>query len=112
MPPKDQNLTQLFFKTKSGEYQPMPEIPELSLESEDIPNNSCTEYLKSKDFFFELIDKGKKQLAEFAERYLKIFKDIVRILKRIFLFSKRTFLCNNWRKKHHLPLIRQKRKRR
>lgn len=103
MPPKDQNLTQLFFKTKSGEYQPMPEIPELSLELEDVSNN--TKYLKSKDFSFQLTDKGKKQLAEFMELCLKIFRDMVKILKR-------TFLCNNWRKKHHVPLIRQKRKRR
>lgn len=103
MPPKDQNLTQLFFKTKSGEYQSMPEIPELSLETEDVSNNNCTKYLKSKDFSFELTDKGKKQLAEFVGLILKIFKDIRKIFKR-------TFLCNNWRKKHHMPLIRRRKR--
>ena len=108
MPPKDYNQTQLLFKTENGEYQPI----EMGVSLEDCAEIvsdvdralSNPEYFKGGEFSFELTDEDREQFSELAKPLRKAFEDIEKLFKR-------TLLCNNWRKMHYLPLIRQRGKR-
>lgn len=79
MPPKDYEPSQIFLKAEDREYKPIGNAVELT-------------------------DEGKIELVEFMKSYLKVFRNMERLLKC-------TFWCNNWRKMHHLPLIRRRGKR-
>lgn len=101
MPPKDLKQTQFYMETESGEHIPFSGLPEIKLEPEDEPNEEYMEYFKGGEFEIELTEEAKKQLAELINPVLKVLGNMGEILKR-------TFLCNNWRKMHGLPLIRRR----
>lgn len=101
MPPKDLKPTQFYIETESGERVPISDIPEITL-AEDAPNDEYMEYFKGGEFEIELTDEAKEQLTELIKPVLKVRE----IMDEI---SKRTYLCNNWRKMHGLPLIRRRR---
>lgn len=104
MPTKDPNLTQIFFKMENGEFQPFPQPQEILLETEDISRNENIDCFKNMEVSFEIDDESSKRLNSFFCPYFD-YAD------QIYEFFKRTIWCNNWRKMHHLPIIRRRGKR-
>lgn len=101
MPTRDIKQMQFYMETESEERVPVSDIPEITLEPEDAPNEEYMEYFNGGEFEIELTEEAKKQLAELINPVLKVLGNMGEILKR-------TFLCNNWRKMHGLPLIRRR----
>lgn len=97
MPAKHHNPTQLFLKTESGKYQPM-ETEESLRDCAEIAFNvdgalRNPEYFKGGEITFKIPRKESKRMKKVLQS----------IMPRYF--------TNNWRKMHHLPLIRRRRKR-
>lgn len=94
MPPKDCNLSRLFFKTENGEYQPIE--TEVSLEDcaeivsgvDSALNNP--EYFKGGEIIFKMSRKESKRMKKVLQN----------IMPRYF--------TNNWRKMHHIPMERRR----
>lgn len=94
MPPKDYEQSHIFFKTESGEYQPMEmvvsieECSEIVSDVDSALNNP--EYFKGGEITFKMSRKESKRLKKVLQSVCPIY------------------FTNNWRKMHHLPLIRRR----
>lgn len=90
MPPKDYEQSQIFFKTEYGELQPFTEIKGI----ENIGN-----------FIDEQIE-----ISEFPEyeATFKLSRKSSKKLKKMFLATRPKLFTNNWRKMHHLPMVRRR----
>lgn len=106
MPPKDLKPTQLYMETENGERIEVLDIPEIALETNEMQEGGCSESIigGEAEIEIELTEEGKKQVNEFFEPLRKDQENIINL-------PKRTYLCNNWRKMHGLPLIRRRRRR-
>lgn len=93
MPPKDYEQSKIFFKTEDGEMQPFTEIKGI----ENIGN-----------FSDEKI--GISEFPEY-EATFKLSRKTSKKLKELFLTTRPKPFKNNWRKMHHLPMIRRREKR-
>lgn len=93
MPPKDYKQSHIFFKTEDEELQPFTEIKGI----EDIG----------------IENEGKIEIPEFPEyeATFKLSRKTSKKLKKMFLATCPKLFTNNWRKMHHLPLIRRRGKR-
>lgn len=102
MPPKNVEMGQLYYEIR-GKLQPikMVSMGECTEIISDVDSALHPEYLKGSEMSFELTNEGKKQITEFIKPFLITFGEMEKLLKR-------TFWCNNWRKMHHLPMIRQR----
>ena len=100
MPPKEIENGKIYCEI-NGELNTIGNSVEFTAEPENISDDDCARYFKGMELSFELTDEGRKQLSEFMKPHLKEFEDMEKLLKR-------TFWCNNWRKMHHLPLIRRR----
>ncbi len=96
-----ENSGQVFYKTDNGEYEPLRIARNFSLDPEGISSDDCMKLTKEREMEFELTEEGKK-LIENIRRLIKLCDGITKL-------AKRTVLCNNWRRMHHLPLIRKNR---
>lgn len=93
MPPKDYEQSKIFFKTEDGELQLFTEIKGI----ENIGNFSDEQI----------------EISEFPEyeATFKLSRKSSKKLKKMFLATRPKLFTNNWRKMHHLPLIRRRGKR-
>lgn len=101
MTPKDYEPSQIFFKTEDGEYQPIGNSVELTEEPENIFGDNVSGFLKKAEMSVPLIESASREFTRILNQ--KIMGDI---WKEFQIMS-----CNNWRKMHHLPLIRRRGKR-
>ncbi len=97
----EENSGQVFYKTDNGEYEPLRIARNFSIEPESISNDDYMKFTKGGEMSFELTEGGK-QLSE-------SIKKLTESCDRLTKLAKRTVLCNNWRRMHHLPLIRKNR---
>lgn len=93
MPPKDYEKSKIFFKTEDGELQPFTEIKGI----EDIG----------------IENEEKIEIPEFSEyeATFKLSRKTSKKLKKMFPATRPKLFTNNWRKIHHLPMIRRRGKR-
>lgn len=93
MPPKDYEQSQIFFKMEDGELQPFAEIKGI----ENIGNFSDEQI----------------EISEFPEyeATFKLSRKSSKKLKKMFLSTRPKLFTNNWRKMHHLPMVRRRGKR-
>lgn len=97
MPPKDYKPSQIFFKTEDGELKPIEmgvtieECAEIVSDVDSTLRNP--EYFKGGEIIFKMSRKERKRLK-------KVFQSVMP-----------KYFTNNWRKMHHLPLIRRREKR-
>lgn len=103
MPPKDLKPTQLYMETENGERIEFLDIPEIALETNEMQEGGYAESFigGEAEIEIELTEEGKKQVNELFEPFRTAARNIINLLKR-------TYLCNNWRKMHGLPLIRRR----
>lgn len=97
MPPKDHKPTQLFFKTENGEYQSI----ETGVSTEDCADivSDVDSALSNPEYF-----KGGEITMKMSRKAHKKFKKLIRD-------NCPRYFTNNWRKIHHLLLIRRRGKR-
>ena len=97
MPTKDHNPTQLLFKTENGEYQPI----EMGVSLEDLTEivSDVDSALSNLEYF-----KGGEITMKMSRKAHKKFKKLIQD-------NCPRYFTNNWRKMHHLPLIRRRGKR-
>lgn len=93
MPTKDYEQSKIFFKTEDGEWQPFTEIK--GIENIGIENEE------------------KIEIAEFPEyeATFTLSRKSSKKLKKLFIATRPKIFINNWRKIHHLPIIRRRGKR-
>lgn len=101
MPPKEYEPSQIFLKTENGEYQPIGNSVELTEEPEKIFSDNVSEFLKTAEISVSLAESASRELVKILNQ--KIMGDIWKEFQNM--------SCNNWRKMHHLPLIRRREKR-
>lgn len=103
MPPKDLKQTQFYMETESGERIEVSGISDITIETEDVQTGGYTQSFigKESEIEFELDEDGKKQAEELFKPFIKAAENMINLLRR-------TYLCNNWRKMHGLPLIRRR----
>ena len=94
MPPKGHNQTRLFFKTENGEYQPI----EMGVSLEDCAEivSDVDSALSNPEYF-----KGGEITVKMPRKTYKKFKKLIQS-------NCPRYFTNNWRKMHHLPLIRRR----
>ena len=103
MPPKDLKPIRFYIETESGEHMEVSGIPEITIETEGTQEGGYAESFigGEAEIEIELTEEGKKQVNELFESLRKDQENMMNLLKR-------TYLCNNWRKMHGLPLIRRR----
>lgn len=97
MSPKDYTQPQLFFKTENGEYQPIGNSVELTEEPENIFGDNVSKFLKTAEMSISLVESASRELVRILNQ--KTIGDIWKEFQNV--------SCNNWRRMHHLPLIRR-----
>lgn len=100
MTPKDCEPSHIFLKTEGGEYLPIGSV-ELTEKPENIFGDNVNEFLQKAEMSVSLAESASRELARILNQ--KIMGDIWKEFQRM--------SCNNWRKMHHLPLIRRRGKR-
>lgn len=101
MPPKDYEPSQILLKTEDGEYQPIGNSVELTEEPENIFGDNVSEFLQKAEMSISLAESASRELTRILNQ--KIMGDIWKDFQDM--------SCNNWRKMHHLPLVRRRGKR-
>lgn len=101
MPPEEIEPRRIFIEFGNGECQEIQGVPEISLESENIPDDCCARRFDGQEMTFELTKESQQGISEFFRTYFESMDKVHPVLKR-------TILCNNWRRMHGLPLIRRR----
>lgn len=103
MPPKDLKPTQFYIETENGDCIEVSGISDITLNAGDMQTGGYTQSFigRESEIEIELTEDAKKRVNELFEPFRKAVENIINLLKR-------TYLCNNWRKMHGLPLVRRR----